>query len=343
MKQNTALRLVVSQSREIARTTTTELEISIREFLVAFKQEDKSPGTVEKYGWHLERMAVWLGQRGVTRPGQMNRLLLREWGAGLYDTWSASTVKQAVCAAKAFLKFCREEKLIDEPLADCLKLPRVESGEQRVLDIQEVQSVVASFDPEKVLDVRDLAIISLLVDSGLRASELCRLRESDLRFGVQLYDPEANQIVTVNVLSVVRKGKKRKQPAYFGDETAERIRAWLKMRPHLARPDTEELFVSRGGLKPGTTLTRDGLRAIIRIIAKRAGVAHFSPHALRRSFAHLLVFAGANSRSIQLYGNWSNLKEVETYTASLQAGGQYPRYSPMRLVERLRKEAEGGE
>lgn len=339
MMQNTALRLVKTQSRE-TQTTATELEISMREFLVAFKQEDKSPGTVEKYGWHLERLAAWLNERGVIRPGQLTRLLLREWGAGLYDHWSASTVKQATSAAKAFLKFCREEKLIDEPLADCLKLPKLESGEQRVLDIQEVQTVTASFNLEKMLDVRDLAIISLLVDSGLRASELCRLRESDLRFGVQLYDPEANQVVSVNVLTVVRKGKKRKQPAYFGDETAERIRAWLKVRPELARPETEELFVSRGGLKPGTTLTRDGLRAIVRTIAKRAGVAHFSPHALRRSFAHLLVFAGANSRAIQLYGNWSNLKEVETYTASLQAGGQYPRYSPMKLVERLRQAAE---
>lgn len=339
MRTNTALRLVKSPGGE-ASPQITELEISIREFLVAFKQADKSPGTVEKYGWHLGKMAAWMAQRGVIRPGQLTRLLLREWGASLHDHRAASTVKQATCAAKAFLKFCRDEKLIDEPLADCLKLPKVESGEQRVLDIQEVQKVTASFNPDKALDVRDLAIISLLVDSGLRASELCRLRESDLRFGVQLYDPEANQIVTVNVLSVVRKGKKRKQPAYFGEETAERIRAWLKVRPDLARPEAEELFVSQGGIKPGNHLTRDGLRAIIRTIAKRAGVAHFSPHALRRSFACLLVFAGANSRTIQLYGNWSNLAEVETYTASLQAGGQYPRYSPMKLVERLRKEGE---
>jgi site-specific recombinase XerD len=342
MKQNTALRLVISQGREV-KPATTEMAISIQEFLVAFKQDDKTPGTVEKYGWHLERLAEWLAERHVTRPGQMTRLLLREWGAGLFDRWGASTVKQATCAARAFLKYLREEKLLDEPLADCLKLPKVESGEQRVLDIQEVQTVLASFAPDRALDVRDLAIISLLVDSGLRAAELCRLKESDLRFGVQLYDPETNQIVTVNVLSVVRKGKKRKQPAYFGEETAERIKAWLKVRPQLARPEAEELFVSQGGLKPGTHLTRDGLRAIIRTVAQRAGVKHFSPHALRRSFACLLVFAGANSRTIQLYGNWSNLKEVETYTQSLQAGGQYPRYSPMRLVERLRQAAEQGE
>jgi site-specific recombinase XerD len=339
MKQNTALRLVKSQRRE-ATAPTTELEISVQEFLVAFRQDDKSPGTVDKYGWHLSRLAGWLAERGVTRPGQMTRLLLREWGAGLYDHWAASTVKQAVCAAKGFLKFCREEKLIDEPLADCLKLPKVESGEQRVLDLHEVQTVTASFDPDRALDVRDLAIISLLVDSGLRASELCRLKEADLRFGVQLYDPETNQIVRGNALSVIRKGKKRKQPAYFGDETAERIRAWLKVRPQLARPETEELFCSQGGTKPGTRLTRDGLRAIIRTVAQRAGIAHFSPHALRRSFAHLLFFAGANSRTVQLLGDWSNLKEVETYTQRLQAGGQYPRFSPVSLVERLRKAAE---
>jgi len=82
-----------------------------------------------------------------------------------------------------------------------------------------------------------------------------------------LFDPMANELLDINFLTVLRKGGK-KQPAYFGPETVDYIQAWLEIRQHVAKPNVNELFVSLGGTKPGTGLTRDGLRVIVRKIAQ---------------------------------------------------------------------------
>lgn len=52
---------------------------------------------------------------------------------------------------------------------------------------------------------------------------------------------------------------------------------------------------------------------------------------------HPVAFFMAGNNPNQLYGSWANLREVETYTQGLRVGSQYPRYSPVGLLERLRQ------
>jgi integrase/recombinase XerD len=319
------------------------VETTIKEYLIASRQAGRSPATQEKYGAHLQKLAHWLNERDITRLEQVNKALIREWGAELYVSksartgkcWSPATVKQAVCAARSFFKWCREEELVEQDLANALKLPKVENLTLRTLDILEAQQVLEACD-DTLAGIRNRALISLMLDSGLRASEICRVQVSDLKFGMVLYDPMSGEMVEINFLTVLRKGGKIK-PAYFGPETARYIEAWLEARQRAIKAGVNELFVSLGGTKPGTGLTRDGLRVIVRKLAQQAGIAHFSPHALRRSFACFLDAAGASSRKIQLFGGWSSIQEVETYTRGIQVGGQYPHYSPVSFLGRVRK------
>jgi integrase len=166
--------------------TKTELELCLSEYLVAARQEGLSVRTLEQYRWHLDRLAAWLSERGVTGPGDLDKALLREWGASLYDAWSPATVKQAISSARAWLGWCYKERLIAAELRLALKVPQVKAQAKRTLWPEEVQRLMAVCAPTTDSGRRDLAIVALLTDSGLRAAEACGLRVSALTFDVQL-------------------------------------------------------------------------------------------------------------------------------------------------------------
>lgn len=313
-----------------------ELDLALVEYRNTLRQAGRTPDTIEKYLWHLARLLDWLAERGVTRLSDISRPLLREWGAGLYDTplvrrpretWSLATVRLATMAAKGFLAWCHAEELLSADVGAALKAPRAKKRTQRTLTADEVLALLARCD-DSPAGLRDAALVSLLVDSGLRASEAARLLVSDLNFEVRLPG------VVFNFLTVVGKGGDE-AAAYFGLETAGRLRAWLQVRAQVARPEVGEVFVGIGGSRPGQAMTRYGIRGILRRLGQRAALSGVTPHALRRAFACLADEAGASTRNIQMWGRWSDMAMVERYTQALKAGKKYAQHSPADHLRQL--------
>lgn len=303
----------------------TELEIAVKEWLIALRQMGRSSETIEKYRWHLARLETWLGKEGVTVPEQITKSLLRQWGAGLYDSgcgWSPATIRQAIFAVRGFLQWCREEEIVNEPLVGVLRVPKVKARVQRTLDIEEIGQLIRACD-DLPLGLRNAALVSLLVDSGLRASEVCRLEIGDMQVGMKLGSG------FVNVVAVQGKGGAT-LPAYFGQATSERLDCWFEVRR--AQEGVGNVFVGLGGIRPGTALTRHGLKNILSKMGERAGVPKVGPHALRRAFAVLAHQAGGSSRQIQQWGRWSSMQMVERYTMAYEAGRDYAPHSPMDYV-----------
>ncbi len=312
-----------------------EMAIAVAEYLVAARQADYTAKTIRQYRWHLDRLVAWLVQRRVSDPAQLTRALLREWGAGLYDVWQPATVKQAVTSTRSLLKWLYNEHRMSEDLRDALRTPKVASVEQRTLWPEEIKRLLAVCDPleatserDLVLRRRDTAIISLLVDTGLRAAELCRLKRNDLQFGVML--PGVAE--PVNLFFVVTKGGKRRRKQ-FGPTTAARLRAWFEVRPRTKGP--ELVFVGIGGSKPGTPLTPSGLQRILSNLGKRAGVVGVSPHSFRRAFACLLLDQGTPDELAMQFGGWEDGRVMRVYRLAYQAGKLYNQYSPVEFLERL--------
>lgn len=114
---------------------------AVGKFLVAARQAGKSDTTLRQYRWHLERMAGWLAEYRGEQLSEVSRALLRQWGAELRDQWSSATIKQAVCAARAFFSWCLEEGLVETDPGRALKVPRVKDRIQRTLTADEVQAL----------------------------------------------------------------------------------------------------------------------------------------------------------------------------------------------------------
>lgn len=285
------------------------LHISIHEFLVTLRQQGYSQRTLDAYAWHLERLAHWLTARDVTRPENITRLQVREWGASLWDSWQAATVKQAVSAARAWFRWLIEEGEITAQLAQALRTPKVKRRVQRTVTEDEVVYLLGVCDPETVKGQRDRALIGLLYDSGLRAAEVCRLNINDVDI--------RNQVLHVQV-----KGGDVKR-GFFGQRTAGYLRAWLRQRQHLV-PAGGAFFVAMGGTTPGQRLTVAGLRSILRRLGNQAALERpITTHAFRRGFAVKLSLDGVPDNVLRDLGRWETTQQIRQYTAAMDAGKAY--------------------
>ena len=245
-------------------------------------------------------------------------MLLREWGAGLYDGWQPATVKQGIVAARSFFRWCWEEGLISENPGLALKTPIEKRRIQRTLQTDETQSCRRSqtnLVPHNKTEQRNRAMVSLLFDSGLRAAELCRLAVVDLDFSVQPGE-----------LRVVVKGGNEER-GYFGNQTRLYLERWLAVRR--AAAGERALFVSVGGLTPGRALTPNGLGHIVRKLGRKAGIDGVSPHAFRRGFAVEMTKRGVPNSVLQDLGRWDDEKMIKRYTQGLDVAEVYAQHSPV--------------
>lgn len=144
-----------------------------------------------------------------------------------------------------------------------------------------------------------MAIIRLLLDTGLRKSEVCRL---------QLDDTDLEKCT----LQVQIKGG-RWGTGVFTEETRDYIEDWLGLRSYIAQKDVSVLFTSVGGTRPGTQITPDGMSAIFGRISRQAGFK-LSPHDLRRTMACELTKKGAPTELVRKAGRWSSFSMVQIYT-----------------------------
>lgn len=278
-----------------------------------------SPNTSRQYRIYLLDLEKWCQEKGLALEILRTSDLIT-W-LDSHRGWGGSSRYTSSLAVRTFFRFAMGQA---HSPAEQFKVRRPRAAPQRTLSEQEVTSLLASLDTCTDRGYRNLAIIVTMLDCGLRASELCTLMTDHV-------DLEQRSLI-------VRVKGGSWGCRVFSDYTASVLSTWWCVRNQLARPDCDRLFISLGGRRDGHTaaggpLTRDGLRAIFRVLASNAQIRTFSPHALRRSFATLSIRAGAPSRLVQLQGGWSDLSMVERYSQALTAEDFAP-YSPVAHIIR---------
>jgi len=265
-----------------------------------------APRTKKRYRYCLTLLRTYLKQHKLS----LAEMTIHDYM--LYverHRWHANTARLHASAARAFVRWKFGE---DHPLLQ-LTLPREESRPGRVLNIERLNKLLLKFDTTTGKGWRDLAIVSLMVETGVRANEIASLELEHL-------DLQRCRML------VFAKGQ-RWQQKVFSRDTASTVDMWLHWRERLANPSVTNVFVSLGGNTPGEALTRFGVASIFRYLSRKVGYK-ISPHDLRRTFATLMIEAGAPTRVVQELGGWSNVREVERYTRSLSVT-DIEAYSPL--------------
>lgn len=298
----------------------------IHKFLMMLYQDGHSKRTVVSYGWHLNKLAIWLEQQGVVSPEQLSVEMILNWGVYLRTKYSAQTRKQSIVSTRMFFRFLEKmgycASTVVENIEKILVVPVTKVTPQRTLTEAEISALLAVCKGDRPREVRDRAIIVLLVDTGLRAMELC---------GIQL----SNVSLHHHKISIIGKGGE-KEEVFFSHQTGLYLKEWLKVRTGM-NTSHDFLFVGIGGLTPGQPLTPRGLRIILKNLGKKAGIEQVHPHAFRRSFATLRIKQGQSTRSVQRLGRWKNLATFERYTQALLKDDEFARkeaehFTPLKNI-----------
>jgi len=275
----------------------------IEQFL---SEQDYSEQTVMVYRYYLSLLAA-----SVPNLETMDAAIFVKWLGG--QGWGRSTQYLAGCAARAFLRWRYGAK---HP-ALLYRIKRREPPPQRTLTAEEVETLYRGFGSDDG-GRRDLAMLSVFLDTGLRASEICRLALDHLH-------------LEEKYLSVEVKGGNWAEKS-FSLITSMDLDNWLVVRDYHALDGVPTVFVSLGGNTPGKPLTRDGLRAIVRKWGERAGIDHISPHAFRRTAATLGAEDGASDQLLMQQFGWKSAQMVRRYTRKLQNRAFADDHSPVTKV-----------
>jgi site-specific recombinase XerD len=230
-------------------------------FLLDGKAQGHTPSTQRFYSGRLRLVTDWLAERDVTHLDQFTPAQIRAYLASLRAReLSDAYIHSHARALRTFFNFCVRDGLLDESPFDKIKMPRHRT---------EVRDVLRMADFKRLLDAatceRDRAILYLLLDTGLRASEALALNVGDVD----------GQTVTVRT----DKGG-RGRFVYIGAKTQKQLARYLAFERDNPHPH-EPLFTSRKG---GGRLTYFGMASIFRRLRLATGI-NVSPHMIRRTYA----------------------------------------------------------
>ena len=283
-----------------------------------FLSQDKfTPSTRTSYTFFLQRFEEWLSEEGL----EIASLDKSDFKAFIHaqGTWNHNSRYGAYCAVRSYLRWAHGDQC---PALD-YHLRRGRTPPQRSLDADQLQMLLASIDQSKPQGIRNVALVSLMTDTGLRAAEVCSLQLKYL-------------FPKLRLCRVLVKGG-RWEEAVYSVNTAEYLNTWInaleKILQRMGAQDPKTVFFSILGHTPGKPLTPHGLRDVFKILAKHAGIGEFSPHDLRRTFTTLALQAGASTRLVQVAGRWNSIALVERYSPKISARDMEP-YFPMAYIDR---------
>lgn len=270
-----------------------------------------SPATVKAYTAELRRLAARFPDRALRdlTAADLTHYLAERKVAGA----GAASLYRSVNAIRSYYAHAQGAASIAARVVAKRPAKRV----QRTLTRGEARRLLCSFDTSRPMGRRNLALCALMIDSALRAAEVCRLETTQVDLGA--------------LLLWVRVKGGQEQFRAFSEETAAYIAAWVADRRAVAR--CNRLFVALGGTQGGLALTPDGLRTVFHSIGLQADISGLSPHVLRRTFATVASLLGGPTRIVQEGGGWGSMEQVLDYTRALQVEAIRP-YLPVAAIMR---------
>lgn len=303
------------------------LDNLIQGFKLSCQTEGKSPKTIEWYTSFLCRFLQFLTLNSYPiNIAQVNKDHVRAFIRHLQveaktphseKPLSQATVQGYVRTLKAFFTWVtREEYLGTNPMTK-IPVPRATSKVINTLSQEQIARLSAVCHSSNGSGYRNLTILLLLLDSGIRVSELV---------SIELYD-----INLAEGSIKIRRAKGNKERFIPIGSLVQRT-FWKYINHYRPQPLTDKvtrLFLSDSGLP----LTISGIQQMLRRCGKRAGITgvRCSPHTFRHTFSKNYLLNGGDIFSLQKILGHSSLASVRLYL-NLFAGDvkrQHQRFSPV--------------
>jgi integrase/recombinase XerD len=287
------------------------LAIAAESFLVDRRASGKAAGTVRNYNDHLKHFIAYCDGQAATQIGHLTPDFLRRYLLVLAESHNPGGVHAYYRSLRAFLRWVEAEEIMPpewrNPMAK-VKPPRVPENVLEPVALEDVARLLDACKGGQHAD-RDRAIFLLLLDTGVRAMEFCRMTLADVDLGS-------------GAITIPRSKSGKPRTVFIGRKSRRALRAYLRTR----RDNSPALFVSAFADR----LTYSGLREILRRRSMDAGIEEPTLHQFRRAFALNFLRNGGDVYTLQRLMGHSDLSVLRRYLKLTDQDTQaaHAKYSP---------------
>lgn len=286
-------------------------EATARRWRRSLSAKNLTDTTIDSYLASVTRLALWsteIADRAIADPADMTKPDLEDFYAWAL-TRTTRTGRKAKPGAVAkdfrclrvFFRWLVSTDELDESPHDKLSGIRVPKTPVDVLDDDELRELVATCRGRGFVQRRDMAMLRLLIDTGMRRSELAGICRDDVDVDAQL-------------VTVMGKGRKPRTIPY-GARAAEAIDLYLASRAKHPQRSLATLWLQDPARSRGA-LGIDGVRYMLDRRAGQAGIGHVHPHRFRHTAAHAWLMAGGTEGDAMRLFGWDSRDMLDRYGAA---------------------------
>lgn len=288
-------------------------------FELELKSAKASPRTISIYRDGGDLFHSWCVERQLpTHPRNIDKQQVQRFLVWLREEYinpknkrqgaAEATVRARFSCLRRFFNWCVADGTIERSPMEGMHGPKVEITPPDVLTDEEAEALLIACKGNDFFDKRDMALLHLMMETGLRRSEAANIMVEDVDF----------DRMQVRIF----RGKGGKPGvAFLNDETARDLHKYVRIRDsHYAADKTVERageqvhplwLAQKGGL------SSDGVHHIWKRRARLAGIERRTfPHLARHSFGHRAKAAGLSDEDVMTLGRWSDHKSMLRYGAS---------------------------
>lgn len=232
---------------------------------------------------------------------------------------ASRTIKTYASAIRTFFQFCYDFKYIDIDIAQNIKMPKYQKKVITVLNNEQLKKILISFNINTFSGSRDLLIFCLMLDCGLRLSEVCNLKYNDFDF--------YNKIIKIN-------GKGQKQRYVPLSSTLEKVFIYYDTFCINNLSDNYKYY-SFFRTIDDKNINKNTISLIFKRLSKKLNFS-IHPHLIRHTFATHFLQNGGDIENLRIILGHSTFYMTEQYlhfVNSLNMKKQV-KYSPLNIIKK---------